>query len=66
MLEEEADRATVLAVYDPPLEAGVHPAVIAGRVRHERGNYRLLSQLVGSGMVRRQFEHGESSLEERS
>ena len=66
MLEEEADRATVLAVYDPPLEAGVHPAEFAGRVRHERGNARLLSQLVGSGKVRRQFERGESSLEERN
>ncbi len=34
---------------------GVHPAIIAGRVRHERGNYRLLSQFVGTGEVRRQF-----------
>ncbi len=59
------ERATVLAVYDLAREAGVHPAVIAGRVRHERGNYRLLSQLVGSGKVRRQFAHGECSLEEK-
>ena len=59
------DRATVLAVYDLAREAGVHPAVIAGRVRHEQGNYRLLSQLVGTGQVRRQFEHGESSQKER-
>ena len=58
------DRATVLAVFDLAREVGVHPAVIAGRVRHERGNYRLLSQLVGSGKVRRQFAPGESSLEE--
>ena len=50
------ERATVLEVYDLAQEVGVHPAVIAGRVRHERGNYRLLSQLVGSGKVRRQFE----------
>ena len=34
----------------------VHPAVVAGRVRHERDNYRLLSQFVGAGEVRRQFE----------
>lgn len=32
MLEEEADRATVLAVYDLAREVDVHPAVIAGRV----------------------------------
>ena len=50
------ERATILAVYDFAREADVHPAVIAGRVRHVRGNYRLLSQLVGSGEVRKQFE----------
>lgn len=58
------ERATVLAVYDLAQEVGVHPAVIAGRVRHERGNYRLLSQLVGSGKVRRQFEGGTPTGEE--
>lgn len=34
----------------------IHPAVVAGRVRYERGNYRLLSQFVGTGQVRKQFE----------
>ena len=37
---------------------GIHPAIIAGRIRRERGNYRLLSQFVGTGEVRRQFEMG--------
>lgn len=36
-------------------EVGVSPAVIAGRVRHERRNFRLLSPLIGSGKVRRLF-----------
>ena len=31
------------------------PAVVAGRLRYERGNYRLLSQFVGTGQVRRHF-----------
>ena len=53
------ERATILAVYDFARAVDVHPAVIAGRVRHDQGNYRLLSQLVGSGEVRRQFEEGE-------
>ena len=57
--------ATILAVYGLAREAGVHPAVIAGRVRHERGNYRLLSQLVGSGKVRSQFGAGKGTLKER-
>ena len=58
------EKATVLAVYDLAQEVGVHPAVIAGRVRHEKGNYRLLSQLVGSGKVRRQFEASAPAAEE--
>jgi HTH-type transcriptional regulator / antitoxin HigA len=33
----------------------VHPAVVAGRIRHERKNYRLLSQFVGTGQVRFQL-----------
>jgi HTH-type transcriptional regulator/antitoxin HigA len=36
-------------------EVGVSPAVIAGRVRHEKRNFRLLSPLVGAGIVRRLF-----------
>jgi HTH-type transcriptional regulator/antitoxin HigA len=37
----------------------VHPAVVAGKVRHEQKNYRLLSHFVGTGQVRRQFGPGE-------
>jgi HTH-type transcriptional regulator / antitoxin HigA len=33
----------------------VHPAIVAGRIRHEERNYRLLSHFVGTGEVRRQF-----------
>ena len=55
------EEATVLAVYGMAQEVGVHPAVIAGRVRNERGNFRLLSQLVGSGKVRRLFEADENT-----
>ena len=58
------ERATILAVYDFARETEVHPAVIAGRIRHDRGNYRLLSQLVGSGEVRRQFAPGKSAVQE--
>ena len=44
-----------MAVLQMAWEAQVHPAIIAGRVRYETGNYRLLSQFVGTGEVRRQF-----------
>ena len=50
-------RPTAMAVIDQAYELGIHPAIIAGRVRYEKGNYRLLSQFVGSNQVRRQFEH---------
>ncbi len=46
-----------MAVLQMASKADVHPAIIAGRVRHELDNYRLLSQFVGSGQVRRQFEN---------
>ena len=47
---------TAMSVLNLAYEAAVHPAIVAGRVRHETGNYRLLSQFVGVGNVRRQFD----------
>ena len=37
-------------------EIGVHPAIVAGRLRHEAKNFRLLSHLVGkTGQVSKMF-----------
>ena len=47
---------TAMSVLNLAYEASVHPAIVAGRIRHETGNYRLLTQFVGNGEVRRQFE----------
>jgi HTH-type transcriptional regulator/antitoxin HigA len=33
----------------------IHPAIVAGRIRHERRSYRVLNRLVGQGQVRRLF-----------
>ncbi|MNL11238.1 hypothetical protein D3C87_1320660 [compost metagenome] len=33
----------------------IHPAIIAGRLRQESGNYNLFSDLVGQGEVRKLF-----------
>jgi HTH-type transcriptional regulator/antitoxin HigA len=33
----------------------IHPAIVAGRIRHEFKDYRVLNQLVGHGQVRRHF-----------
>ena len=37
------------------MRAHVSPAVVAGRVRRETGNYKVLSALVGSRKLRKQF-----------
>jgi HTH-type transcriptional regulator/antitoxin HigA len=50
------DHPTPMAVINLANVLKVHPAIVAGRVRHNRQNYRLLSQFVGTGSVRRQFE----------
>ena len=49
------DRPTAMAVMNFANSLQVHPAIVAGKVRHERQNFRLLSQFVGTGQVRRQF-----------
>jgi len=46
------DRPTPMAVVNLAKALQIHPAIIAGRVRYGRNNYRLLSQLVGTGAVR--------------
>ena len=49
------ERPTPMAVLHLATALHVHPAIVAGRIRYEHRNYRLLSQFVGTGEVRRQF-----------
>lgn len=42
-------------IVDLASQMEVHPALIAGRVRYERGRYNILSNLVGNGEVRKHF-----------
>jgi HTH-type transcriptional regulator/antitoxin HigA len=49
------DRPTPMAVVQFANTLQIHPAIVAGRVRFERTNFRMLSHFVGSGEVRRQF-----------
>jgi len=46
---------TPMAVVSLSKAVQVHPAIVAGKIRHEQKNYRLLSHFVGTGEVRRQF-----------
>lgn len=43
------------AVRADAAKLGVHPAIVAGRIRREAGDYTLLPNLVGSGQVKRQL-----------
>jgi HTH-type transcriptional regulator/antitoxin HigA len=36
-------------------QLGIHPAIVAGHMRHESNNYRVLNQLIGHRQVRRLF-----------
>ncbi len=48
-------KVTAQMVYDLAAQLKIHPAIIAGRVRYERKNYKLLSRHVGIKQVRKHF-----------
>ena len=43
------------AIQELALRLRIHPAIIAGRIRHDAKNYYILSQMVGKGKVRKLF-----------
>ena len=45
---------------------GIHPAIVAGRIRHETKNFRLLSHFVGTGAVRQQLFEREGAQRPRT
>jgi len=47
---------TAMSVINLANALQIHPAIVAGRIRHEKRNYRLLSQFVGTGEVRPHFD----------
>jgi hypothetical protein len=48
-------RVSVHEVLNLAQELRIHPAIVAGRVRKEHNNYRLLTHFVGNGEVSRHF-----------
>lgn len=42
---------------------GVGPSIVAGRIRRERNNYTIMSDLIGQGQVRYQFDEVANDLE---
>ena len=49
------ERPTPMAVVQLANKLHIHPAIVAGRVRFERRNFRMLSHFVGNGEIRRHF-----------
>jgi HTH-type transcriptional regulator/antitoxin HigA len=54
-----------LTVQELARQASVSDAIVAGRVRFERRNYRLLSQMIGAGRVRGLFPEVDWQFVER-
>jgi HTH-type transcriptional regulator/antitoxin HigA len=50
-----SNKASTEEIYALAEKLKIHPAIIAGRIRFERNNYRLLSKLVGNKQIRKHF-----------
>ena len=61
---EVRENPSPLTVMELAQRLQIHPAIVAGRVRYETKNFRLLSQFVGSGELRRQLLGSEAETAE--
>jgi len=52
----EQERVSQREVVRVAEKHGIHPAIVAGRIQYEKGNYRIFSNLVGRGEVMPCFE----------
>jgi len=50
-----SDKATTKEVYALAVKLKIDPAIIAGRIRFEQNNYRLLVKHVGNKQIRKHF-----------
>ncbi len=49
------NKATTAELYALATKLKIHPAIIAGRIRYEQNNYKLLSKHVGNKQIRKHF-----------
>lgn len=49
-------QANYSGIFSFSQRVGVHPAIVAGRIRHETRNFRAFAPLLGTGEVRKQLE----------
>lgn len=62
LIPEEKWRRSPARISDTPAHIetfakglGIHPAIVFGRIRMERNNYKIFSNKIGRGTVRKQF-----------
>jgi len=48
---------TPSAIMELAKQLSIHPAIIAGRIRHETKNFSILNELIGHGLVKKQFQN---------
>jgi HTH-type transcriptional regulator/antitoxin HigA len=53
---DEKDTVSQNEVINYSVKQNIHPAIIAGRIQYTKNNYRLFSNLIGRGEVRKHFE----------
>lgn len=51
-----ASHASYAGIISFSQRLGIHPAIVAGRVRHETRNFRAFAPLLGTGEVKKQLE----------
>lgn len=56
------ERLSPMAVMSLAQQLGIHPAIVAGRARHAQGDFRRLSQFVGTGEVNHLFSNEMGTL----
>ena len=49
------DKTKTAKIIEFAKKLNVSPAIVAGKIRHERKNYHILTQLLGQGIVRNKF-----------
>jgi HTH-type transcriptional regulator / antitoxin HigA len=57
-----AEKPSAYAVMELSQQLGVNAAIVAGRVRRTRKNYRIFSPLVGPGQIRKHFFRSNGQL----
>lgn len=51
------------SIYEFAYSLKIHPAIVAGRIQYEKGNYGLFSDLTGKGKIKKLFFNSDTNKE---